>query len=249
MRSLPAEMICAHRGASGTTPENTIAAFAAACAMPIGSIEFDISLLGDGRLLVHHDGELGRTIRATGSLMQMAAEDFADLDAGSWFDPGFASERAPLLSTVMQLLGQHDKLPVLDVKIHGDEALLFASALAQELAGNWFADKDVSPAIRPPLVTSFSRPFLTMLRSIDPAVRLGLLDEPLPPDWQAFCDEWQIEAVHLDYAQTSPEDVAAVRASGRDVRLYTVNDPAAIADHVDAGLTAVISDFPERFFM
>ena len=122
-----------------------------------------------------------------------------------------------------------------------DEAEAFAMALAAELAQ--YADD-----LPPPLVTSFSRPFLSAFRLKAPVARLGLLDEPLPADWQDYCDALAIEAVHLDYTRTSPDEVAMVRETGRDVRFYTVNEPAAVAAHFDAGLTAVISDFPERFF-
>ena len=239
--SLSPSQICAHRGASGTAPENTMAAFERACALPVGSIEFDISLLGDGALMVHHDGDLGRTIRATGTLAEMSQSDFDDLDAGSWFGAEFAGERVPTLRAVLALLAEHDKMPVLDVKLHGDETEAFAAALAAELA---------LPAhqAQNPLVTSFSREFLIAFRAHAPTARLAYLDEPLPADWQVFCDEIGAEAVHLDYSRTSPNAVAAVRASGRDIRFYTVNDPVAVEAHLHAGLTAIITDFPDRFF-
>lgn len=215
-----------------------MAAFHLACGMAVGSVEFDISLLGDRNLIVHHDAVLGRTIRATGTLSEMRATAFHDLDAGSWFDDAFSAERAPLLDNVLGLLDAHNKMAILDVKIHGYEEREFAIALAEILSQHLEMQ---------PLITSFSRPFLYAMRQESPDARLGLLDEPLPRDWQEFCDAWTIEAVHLDYAQTSAEDVAAVRASGRDVRLYTVNDPVAVAPHLAAGVTAIITDFPERF--
>lgn len=235
---LQPNQICAHRGASGTAPENTMAAFRLACDMAVGSIEFDISLLGDGHLIIHHDAVLGRTIRATGMLSKMTFTAFHDLDAGSWFDDRFAGERAPFLGQVLRLLDAHSKMAILDVKIHANEEEEFAVALAKELSQN------NAPS---PLITSFSRSFLCAMRHECPNARLGLLDEPLPPDWEAFCDEWKMEAVHLDYTQSSTEDIAAIRASGRDIRLYTANEPAGVAPHLAAGATAIITDFPERF--
>lgn len=235
---LKPDQICAHRGASGTAPENTMAAFELACSMAVGSVEFDISLLRDGNLLIHHDGVLGRTIRAAGTLLEMDVAAFSDLDVGSWFDAKFSKERAPLLADVLHLLDRHAKMAVLDVKIHADEEHIFAQELARVL---------LRKTGEAPLITSFSRPFLCAMRAASPEARLGLLDEPLPDDWKAFCDEWLIEAVHLDYAQTSPDDVAKVVASGRDLRLYTANDPVAVSSHLAAGAKAIITDFPERF--
>ena len=236
---LSPEQVCAHRGASGTAPENTMAAFNAACLMPVGSVEFDISLLGDGTALIHHDGVLGRTIKATGTLLDMKIDAFDTLDAGAWFGAEFAGQSVPLLADVLRLLAQHDKMPVLDVKIHANEEVAFADAIAGILAQN---------LSKPPLVTSFSRKFLMALRTAAPDARLGLLGEALPEDWEGFCDQLAVEAVHLDVTKCTPDDIAAIGKTGRDTRLYTVNDPASVTGHIDAGLTSVITDLPDRFF-
>ena len=47
--------IYAHRGSSGTHPENTIAAFKAAAKLPIYGVELDVHLTKDGELVVIHD--------------------------------------------------------------------------------------------------------------------------------------------------------------------------------------------------
>ena len=48
-------LVFAHRGASATHPENTVAAFRAAVAAGADGIELDVWAHPDGRLLVHHD--------------------------------------------------------------------------------------------------------------------------------------------------------------------------------------------------
>ena len=53
--ALSTEQICAHRGASGTYPENTHAAFDAAASVGAGWIETDIQCLADGELVIFHD--------------------------------------------------------------------------------------------------------------------------------------------------------------------------------------------------
>ena len=49
------EQICAHRGASGSHPENTRGAFDAAANLGAGWIETDIQCLADGELAIFHD--------------------------------------------------------------------------------------------------------------------------------------------------------------------------------------------------
>ena len=53
--------IFAHRGCSGTYPENTLAAFRAARDLEIEGIELDVHLSKDGELVVIHDELVDRT--------------------------------------------------------------------------------------------------------------------------------------------------------------------------------------------
>lgn len=50
--------IIGHRGAAGLAPENTLAAFARACAVGVDGIELDVHLSADDQLVVHHDYSL-----------------------------------------------------------------------------------------------------------------------------------------------------------------------------------------------
>ena len=53
--------VYAHRGASGSAPENTIAAFRRAIDMGADGIELDVHLSRDGQLMVIHDETVDRT--------------------------------------------------------------------------------------------------------------------------------------------------------------------------------------------
>ncbi|MEK9968267.1 MAG: glycerophosphodiester phosphodiesterase family protein, partial [Ferrovibrio sp.] len=44
-----------HRGARGLAPENTIPAFATALSLGVTTLEFDVNLSKDGKLIVGHD--------------------------------------------------------------------------------------------------------------------------------------------------------------------------------------------------
>ncbi len=58
--------IYAHRGCSGDFPENTMAAFQAACATKADGIELDVQLTKDGELVVIHDEQIDRTTNGIG---------------------------------------------------------------------------------------------------------------------------------------------------------------------------------------
>jgi glycerophosphoryl diester phosphodiesterase len=58
-------LIIGHRGAAGLAPENTLAAFAKACALGVDGIELDVLVSADGELVVHHDFRLKPEIART----------------------------------------------------------------------------------------------------------------------------------------------------------------------------------------
>jgi len=96
--------VIAHRGLSGKAPENTLASFSLALATPgIAMIELDVRLSKDERVIVLHDRTLQRTTTGNGRARNYNFEELRNLDAGSWFDPRFSSEKIPLLSEVLQL--------------------------------------------------------------------------------------------------------------------------------------------------
>ena len=238
------EQVCAHRGASGTAPENTMIALEKACGMAVGSVEFEIAMLGDGSPGIHHDAQGGRTVRGAERLQDLVLGDLDGCDAGAWFGDEFAGQKIPLLQDVLVLLGRHAKMPILDVKIHHDEHHAFAHAIADTLA------KVISQSgLDDYLLSSFSRPFLASMLRVMADAPLVLLDEALPSDWADFSNALGLKAIHLDYRLITPDDVQAIRFAGLDCRIYTANDPEAVRPLIAAGLTSVISDFPERFLV
>ena len=84
---------CAHRGASGNFPENTMCAFNAALALGATWIETDLNLSSDEKLVIFHDANLGRTTSDSGALSLLTLNEIQSLDAGSWKDEAFSNEK------------------------------------------------------------------------------------------------------------------------------------------------------------
>src|SRR5207249_4016108 len=63
-------LIIAHRGASGTCPENTLVAFARAAALGAHMVELDAQLTRDGEVVVMHDWTLERTTDGAGRVCE-----------------------------------------------------------------------------------------------------------------------------------------------------------------------------------
>jgi glycerophosphoryl diester phosphodiesterase len=116
------KQLIAHRGASGSAPEHTFAAYKLALAQRADFVEPDLGVTKDNVLICLHDDTLERTTNAAEVLAGRAshvelrqpgphwlASDFTiaeikQLDAGRWFKPEFAGERVPTFQEMIDLV-------------------------------------------------------------------------------------------------------------------------------------------------
>lgn len=96
-------LLIGHRGYPSKFPENTLASFAGAIEAGCDMVELDVTLTKDRKVVVIHDDTLQRTTNGKGLVKDHTLEEIKRLDAGSWFDPRFSTERVPELSEVMKL--------------------------------------------------------------------------------------------------------------------------------------------------
>ena len=94
------EPAVAHRGlwSPDGAPENSLAAFQAACAAGYG-IELDVQLSADGEAMVFHDDDLERMTGAAGRIGDRTAADLADLKLNG------SDEGIPTLAETLALVG------------------------------------------------------------------------------------------------------------------------------------------------
>tara|TARA_B100000700_G_scaffold294008_1_gene355559 strand:+ start:379 stop:1119 length:741 start_codon:yes stop_codon:yes gene_type:complete len=116
------EIIC-HRGANELAPENTYASSQICLDWGVDYVEIDVSTSADGVLYVIHGPELNRTTNGSGRIDQQTSETLDRLDAGSWFDPAFASERIPRIDAFLAWIKGKAKV-YFDVKSATHDALI-----------------------------------------------------------------------------------------------------------------------------
>jgi glycerophosphoryl diester phosphodiesterase len=215
-------LILAHRGAHGAAPANTVAAFRAAGAAGADGVELDVRATVEGRLVVHHDPHLpdGRLIAGTE-----------------------AAALPPWVPTLEAALAACAGLALVDVEIKSspvepgyDPTHAIAAAVAAELRGRG----DV-------LVSSFDLATLDAVRRADP---------DLPTGWLTMPGYDQLAAVATvagtGHAAINPPDVAvapplveAAHATGLRVVVWTVNEPARMAELAAMGVDVLVTDRPE----
>ena len=93
-------VVVAHRGASGTHPENTLEAFSAAFRAGAEAVELDVRLTSDGVAVAFHDPDVARTTGAEGMIHAMKLADIRKLDASAGAGP---RTTVPTLKEVLDL--------------------------------------------------------------------------------------------------------------------------------------------------
>lgn len=232
--------IVAHRGASRVAPENTLAAFRLAAAQGARWIEFDLSLLGDGTPVLHHDETVDRCTDRTGALNAMGAGDLAGIDSGSWFGPQFAGEPLATLAAALDLIGAMGLYANLEMKTHGGPPEPIAGKVAAALGERPWTARRV-------LVSSFRLGALAELRMLMPGQPIAVLYNDPPADWPDALAALGACSLHIRHNFLSKEILSEARALGFHVRVFTTNEPGRMAPFREDGLTGVFTNHPPLF--
>lgn len=209
--------ILGHRGASADAPENTLPAFELALAQGADGVELDARLCRSGEVVVFHDDTLDRL---TGRPGRVSNEPWATLRTLEVARPGGgAPARIPLLTEVLEAL---PRTAWLNVELKADGPGL---ALGVRVAGLLLEGGHRDHVV----VSSFQPLCLLALAARAPALRRGYLLDPDRPLWLEVGLLARLagrDAVHPADAQVTEARVKGWHARGKEVAVWTVDDPA-----------------------
>jgi glycerophosphoryl diester phosphodiesterase len=216
-----AALVVAHRGAWGSAPQNSLAAFDAAVALGCDAIELDVRRTADRRFVVVHDAHVGGR--------PVARLEHHELQAR------VQRGQAPSLEEVLELAAGRIGLDVeLKEDGHVEETM---AIVAKHLAPDQY------------VVTSFRDAVLPAVKRCVPESRTGLLLSPRRRlrDLERRVRDTQVDflAPHASLARGGLMDWAADR--GLPSWVWTVNDPRVLRGLLgDERVAAVITDRPDR---
>jgi glycerophosphoryl diester phosphodiesterase len=229
-------IMCAHRGASGHAPENTLAAIRLAMEMGAGMCELDVQQTADDHLVVMHDDTLDRTTNGSGNLWQMTLSELQQYDAGEWYDKRFAGEKLPALEQVIALVRGKMTLNI-EIKMHGHERNI-APLVVDTLRRETFEHECV--------VSSFDRKVIDEIKSQAPELKTGYIF-----DWRKFAPEvfrGPVELLSVHYSLIDAPFLAQAHAAGKRVHTWTVNDQWLMRRLIELGVDGMITNYPDRLF-
>ncbi len=232
--------VIAHRGASSYAPENTMTAFTKAIQLGVKWIEFDVTLSADDVPVIFHDDKLERTTDGKGYIWSHPYSVLAKLDAGSWFDPMYSSERIPTLLEVLEFLGNYGVAANIELKSQPGHEEKLVKRILQDMA-----KLKSSPMPEQLLFSSFSIDALRYLRKYAPERQLGLLQHEWHHEWRSICTQLGCVSINVNKKILTPDFADEIKNMNMFLLVYTVNDPARARELYSMGVDAVFSDNPD----
>ncbi len=234
--------ITAHRGDSGTYPENTLAAIDAAIALGADWVEVDVFKAADGHLVVTHDAT---TERFGDKTLDVATSTLAELQAID-VATGFRNDKQlddtlcppatmPTLKQVVQRiqLQQRTRLSIQPKMNIVDDAIALVRTLRAE---SWvgFNDGDLKKMAR--------------VKELAPAIPVfwdRFKESPLTED-MVTARKHGFESLVPHVGALNPAIVAQMKDAGFAVGAWTVNDTKTMQWLLDMGVDRIYTDYPDR---
>ncbi len=262
----------AHRGGAGLMPENTISAMRNALKLNVNTLEFDLQLSADGKVVVSHDNYFHPrySMRPDSSLVlkedpkeylyTMPYDSIARYDVGlrfvdRWPDQKKIPEHKPLASDLIRFAEEYTASNGLSPVRYNIE---IKSRAGKGEGKNWpeykeFCDKCMEVLLAQNLgdrlvVQSFDPRALEYIHSKYPDVNLSFLtDEKLTEiseilSMLSFQPRWW--SPH--YSVVTQENVAYCHAMGIRVVPWTADEMEDIERMARCRVDAVISNYPDR---
>ena len=247
-------LILGHRGAAGTTPENTLVSFE--CGLESGAhiLESDVHLSRDGVPILLHDPEVDRTSDGRGSVADLDLAAIQALDAGYRFSPDEGKSfpyRAKGL-TIPTLEEAFRRFPGarfnLELKTGGP-------LVAERVVG---LVKDLGRANRT-LLTAGDDALMDEIvataqaQGTDPALgactrdaadfaRAAAAGTPPPAIPMAL----QIPAAFAGRSLITPQLIAHAHAHDVQIHAWTINEEEEMTRLLDLGVDGLVTDLPAR---
>ena len=215
-------LVIAHRGASGTELENSLAAFRAAAPQGADGVELDVHASADGELIVHHDEAVGALPIPTTTAATIAGLRLAN------------GEPIPTLSQALAAIP-----PALHVFVE-----------VKSLAPRWDArlletlDRGPNPAGY--AVHSFDHRIVRRLGERRPTLTCGVLATAYFVRPIVALEDARASVLWQDRSTLDEMLVRTMHGAGAKLMVWTVDDPDEMTRFIRWGVDGICTNYPER---
>lgn len=258
-----------HRGARGLMPENSIEGFIKAVEVGATTLELDLVVSKDNKLIVSHEHFLSPDfcndlhgirvgIDTIFNLYKMTAEEIKKYDCGSLYHDRFPEQEKvktykptliEVFGVVEKYLHKHSLPPVnynieLKTSIGTDSVFHPSPEVFSDLVYQLVSEYKLWDRVN---IQSFDFRTLQYFNRTYPEVKLAMLIES-ESDWKKNIKElgFTPEIYSCYFQLLSREKVRQIQEAGMKVIPWTVNDVTDINEMIDWGVDGIISDYPNR---
>ena len=255
--------VVAHRGASESEPEHTLAAYLQAIEGGADALECDIRITADGHLVCVHDRRVNRTSDGKGLVSTLELAQLEGLDWGSWKRLSAAnggeesevpdvverSDRAHLL-TLRNLFGVvKDSGRPLQLAVETKHPTRYGGLVERKLVEllhefGWAASTPDRPS--PVRMMSFSPLAVRRMHQLAPQVPLVYLTEyriPIPVIENSVPPGTAI-GPYVELLREHPRYIERLQARGREIHVWTADTPDQVQLCIEAGVSVIITNRP-----
>jgi glycerophosphoryl diester phosphodiesterase len=247
----PRPRLFAHRGASGTAPENTLEAFAEGLAAGADRLELDVHTTADGEIVVFHDDTLERTTNGAGLLRDRTLAELRKLDAGYNFldESGRFAWRGKgvRIATLAEVLEEFPGVP-LNVELKYDDGKE-AEAFFDVVDAHDARDRVLAAAFEDHIIQRLRHVGGNIVSSLSAAEVAQFVGACLTDSLDGYVapgQALQVPPRHEDIEIVTPAFLECAHRFGMEVHVWTINDEAEMERLLDLGVDGLMSDFPAR---
>lgn len=231
----PMPALIGHRGLPTLAPENTAASIRLAAENQIDWVEIDVTMAGDGSLVIMHDNHLKLFGQPNRYLKDLTESDLRQVDAGSWFSDQYINEPLLFLPELLALVNTYNLGLNLEIKINPD------LDVARQVTAIYDVLAEQNLPIQHLLVSSFHHDALRVLRACSSVVQIGLLFEELPDALLTEARDLQPTTIHCEQGRLT-KDQARNIVPHYPLYCYTVNDADTLSKLLNWGVSGVFCD-------
>ncbi len=235
--------IVAHRGFSFIAPENTLIAYKMAAEAGADAGECDVYRTADGKIVLMHDDKVDRTTNGHGKIVGHTLAELQTLDAGSWKNKCYATERVPTLEEYLAKLRQLRCKAVIEIKMPG---------ITNEVVNAVRQMRMFDQAS----IIAFDKNVVKEVRRLEPTLPCGWLAGK-PKDWEKMSWEKRVAYIALqvrecgatfvdmEFNMLSAEVMAELQRQRIVVWVWTVNNPEDMKRLLAWGVASITTDRPD----
>ncbi|MDO4469121.1 MAG: glycerophosphodiester phosphodiesterase [Bacillota bacterium] len=229
--------IFAHRGASGYAPENTLEAFRLAMEQGADGIELDVHLTKDGEVVVIHDETIDRTGNGHGKVRDYTLEELKKISFHNHMEK-YQGVQIPTLKEVLDLV----KNSSMKVNIELKTGIYWYEGI-EEKTMEIVKSRKMEDRV---IYSSFNHYSIQKILEQDIHAETAYLFSDIALNMEKYAKDTGVKGLHpAVYHLKMADFLETYLKSGLKVRVWTVNNKEDMKMFMDAGVDAVITNYPD----